>query len=324
MNKKYFNVPVYLKDNNARIVEGVIQGDTADLFNIKLYDGTEAFDFTGYSMLILTVIKPDATEYIDTTGEYLDNIDPAEGRMAFTLPPSLTGQAGMHFCSVSIYANGVKLTTARFNYYVQNELSDGSGMIGENEYPVMQKLLAQMALIVDAEQMRAEAEYLRVLQENQRVSETSGIVAKASASEKAAAGYATAAQDWYNLLVNYAGDITGADLNGIATKQELATAIAAIDCGLFGGSVYKALQVMRGDMKNLPTLKDGELGYAKDTKELYIGADGNNELLNGPCFVLQATEPADTSKLWIDTGNGNAIKVFDGNTWVSTSTATFG
>ena len=144
-------------------------------------------------MAILTIIRPDATEYVDTAGEYLDIVDPAEGRIAFTLPPSLTNQVGMHFCSVSIYANGIKLATARFNYYVQGELSDGSGMIGENEYPVMQKLLAQMALIVDAEQMRAEAEYLRVLQENQRVDETSGIVAKASASAKTAEGYAAAA-----------------------------------------------------------------------------------------------------------------------------------
>lgn len=324
MNKKYFNVPVYLKDNNARIVEGVIQNDTADLFNIKLYDGTEAFDFSGYSMVILTVIKPDTTEYIDTEGETLDILDPAEGRMALTLPPTLTAQTGMHFCSVSVYANGIKLTTARFNYYVQSSLSDGSGMIGENEYPVMQKLLAQMALIVDAEQMRTEAEYLRVLQENNRVSETSGIVAKASASEKAAEGYAIAAKDWYDLLVTYAGDITGADLSGIATKQELAAALAVIDCGLFGGSTYKALQLMRGEMKNLPTLKDGELGYAKDTRELYIGDGGNNILLNGSCFVAQATEPADTSKLWIDTGNGNAMKFYDGTKWASTSTATFG
>lgn len=324
MNKKYFNVPVYLKDNNARIVEGVIQGDTADLFNIKLYEGTEAFDFTGYSLVMLTVIKPDATEYIDSTGQHLDILDPAEGRMALTLPPVLTSQSGMHFCAVSVYANGVKLTTARFNYYVQEDLSDGSGMMGENEYPIMQKLLAQLSLIVDAEQMRMESEELRVLAENQRASETAGIVAQANSSAAAAAGYAKAAKDWYDLLVTHAGDLTGADLTGIATKQELADALAAIDCGLFDGSVYKALQVLRGNMENLPALKDGEFGYAKNRQELYIGADGANVLLNGPCFIAQATEPEDTGKLWIDTGNGNAIKFYDGEKWASTSTATFG
>lgn len=324
MNKKYFNVPVYLKDNNARIVEGVIQHDTADLFNIKLYDGTEAFDFSGYSMVILTVIRPDATEYIDSTGEYLDIIDAAEGRMALTLPPALTSQPGMHFCSVSVYSNGWKLATARFNYYVQGSLSDGSGMTGESEYPVMQKLLAQMALIIDAEQMRMESEALRVQAENSRASENVGIVAQATASAQAALGYAKAAEDWYNLLVNYAGDLTGVTLNGIATKQELADALAAIDCGLFGGSVYKSLQVLRGNMENLPVLKDGELGYAYDRRELYVGHEGQNVLLNGPCFIAQATAPNDHGKLWVDTGNGNAIKFYNGNEWVSTSTATFG
>ncbi len=324
MNKKYFNVPVSLKDNNARIIEGVIQGDTADLFNIKIYDGTEAFDFTGHTLVMLTVIKPDAKEYIDSTGEFMDIIDAADGRIALTLPPELTSQTGMHFCAVSIFANGVKLTTARFNYYVQNGLSDGSGIQNENEYPIVQKLLAQLSLIVDAEQMRMESEELRVLAENQRVSETSGIIIQASSSAAAAQGYAKAAEDWYKLLVTHAGDLTGVDLNGIATKQELAAAIAAIDCGLFDGSVYKTLQVLRGNMANLPVLKDGELGYAKDERELYIGADGSNVLLNGPCFIAQATAPDDRGKLWIDTGNGNAIKFHDGTGWKSTSTATFG
>lgn len=324
MNKKYFNVPVYLRDNNARIVEGVVQGDTADLFNIKLYDGTEAFDFTGYTMVILSIIRPDGTEYIDTSGEYLDILDPAEGRMALTLPASLTAQNGMYLCTVSVYANGVQLTTGRFNYYVQLTTSDGSGMTGTNEYPIMQRLLAQLSLIADAEQMRMESEELRVTAENARVSDTSGIIAQATLLAAQAEGYARAAKDWYDLLITYAGDVTGADLSGIATKQELTEGLSNIDAGTFDGSEYKCIQILRGAMENLPTLNDGELGFVKASKQLYIGSDGTNELLNASCFIAQATAPEDTGKLWIDTGNGNAIKFYDGEKWASTSTATFG
>ncbi len=324
MNKKYFNVPVYLRDNNARIVEGVVQGDTADLFNIKLFDGTEAFDFTGYSLIVLSVVRPDGTEYIDKDGEYLDILDAKEGRMALTLPASLTSQVGMHFCTVTIYSNGVKMTTGRFNYYIQKGLSDGNGMMDSDEYPIMQKLIAQLSLIEDAERMRMASEELRVLAENGRVNDTAGIIQQASTLASQAEGYAKAAKDWYDLLIKYAGDATGVELSGIATKQELVDGLSNIDAGTFDGSVYKCIQILRGVMENLPTLKDGELGYAKEKKQLYIGSDGENVLLNGACFIAQATEPEDTGKLWIDTGNGNAIKFHDGDGWKSTSTATFG
>lgn len=324
MNKKYFNVPVYLRDNNARIIDGVVQGDTADLFNIKLFDGTEAFDFTGYSLIVLSVVRPDGTEYIDKDGEHLDILDAKEGRMALTLPASLTSQVGMHFCTVTIYSNGVKMTTGRFNYYIQKGLSDGNGMMDSDEYPIMQKLIAQLSLIEDAERMRMASEELRVLAENGRVNDTAGIIQQASTLASQAEGYAKAAKDWYDLLIKYAGDATGVELSGIATKQELVDGLSNIDAGTFDGSVYKCIQILRGVMENLPMLKDGELGYAKEKKQLYIGSDGENVLLNGACFIAQATEPEDTGKLWIDTGNGNAIKFYDGETWASTSTATFG
>lgn len=34
-----------------------------------------------------------------------------------------------------------------------------------------------------------------------------------------------------------------------------------------------SLQIRRGNRAGIPTLADGEPGYCKDTKELYIGAD---------------------------------------------------
>jgi len=38
-----------------------------------------------------------------------------------------------------------------------------------------------------------------------------------------------------------------------------------------------SMQIKRGLKKNLPLLKDGQLAYCKDTKELWIGNDGKNE-----------------------------------------------
>lgn len=41
-----------------------------------------------------------------------------------------------------------------------------------------------------------------------------------------------------------------------------------------------AMKIKRGLKKNLPILQDGQLGYCKDSKELFIGNDGKNDLIN--------------------------------------------
>ena len=41
-----------------------------------------------------------------------------------------------------------------------------------------------------------------------------------------------------------------------------------------------AMKIKRGYKRNLPILQDGQLGYCKDSKELYIGNDGKNDLIN--------------------------------------------
>ena len=42
-----------------------------------------------------------------------------------------------------------------------------------------------------------------------------------------------------------------------------------------------SMQIKRGFKKNLPLLEDGQLAYCKDTKELFIGNDGENEQVVG-------------------------------------------
>ena len=225
---------------------------------------------------------------------------------------------------LSIYANGVKLTTARFNYYVSKALTSGEVVKSQDEYPILQKLLTQLTLISDAEQMRNEAESLRVTAENERVSVTAGIVAQVQALASQAMNYAKAAQDWYTLLVAYAGDLSNVDLTGIATKQDIAAAIAAIDCGLFTGSSAKVIQMRRGSAENMPALSAGECGFDVDSGLLYIGNGTENILINGSPFIAQATAPDNVNKIWIDTANGNSIKYYDGTKWTGTATATFG
>ena len=42
-----------------------------------------------------------------------------------------------------------------------------------------------------------------------------------------------------------------------------------------------SMQIKRGLKRNMPLLKDGQLAYCKDAKELWIGNDGKNEQIGG-------------------------------------------
>lgn len=43
-----------------------------------------------------------------------------------------------------------------------------------------------------------------------------------------------------------------------------------------------SIQIKRGNKSKLPLLKDGQMAWCKDTKELFIGSDNKNELINKP------------------------------------------
>ncbi|MGF6376852.1 hypothetical protein M2140_001930 [Clostridiales Family XIII bacterium PM5-7] len=325
MNKKEFNIAVSVKDNNAKVINGVIQYDTGNLFNINILDGTAPFDFTGYSNVIIEVLKPDGTVYVDGNGGYLDVIDAADGLVAFTLQPQCALVKGMHFVALSIFSNGTKVTTARFNYYVSESMDEGQGddILSKSEYPILQQLIAQNSNIIESEQMRIVAEQLRQMAEASRVSETSGILAQAKKAIEQAQSYVNNVKNWYDLFMSAASDIGEVDLSSVVTKTNLDEALRLIDCGEFIGTENKTVKIQRGLSENMPVLSDGELGYAKDDKRMFIGTEDGNFEINSPCYIVQATAPEDTTVLWIDTANGNALKYWNGTAWLGTSTAVF-
>lgn len=325
MNKKEFNVSVSTRDNSAKVVNGVIQYDTGNLFNISILEGTKPFDFTGYSSVVIEILKPDGTVFVDGDGGSLDVLDTESGLVSFNLQPQCVLLTGMHFITLSIYSNGVRVTTARLNYYVAESMDEGQGddIVSTSEYPILQLLLAQNSNIIEAEQLRQIAEQLRQEAEVGRVNETSGILVQAQKAIEQAQSYVGTVKNWYDLFMSAAGDIGEVDLSTVVTQTNLTDALRDIDCGEFAGTANKTLHIQRGNAENLPILTDGELGYVKDIKALHIGTPDGNVHLNKPCFVAQATAPEDKTIMWIDTSNGNVMKFWDGTVWSSTSTATF-
>lgn len=350
MNNKAFNVSLSLTDNNIRIVKGVVQYDNANLFNIKVMSDGEAFDFTGYTDIVMAIQKPDGTVLVDELveeGDTVQIIDAETGRVSFQLGGQATLLPGMHFLSLTFYGDGLNATTVKMNYFVAEVDFVESNLTSQDGYPILDKLITQNSLIQAEESLRVLAEQARQIAESARAAESSGLVSQATDLANLAQQYAEIARAWAavtfataipgdywnlviveedgksNLYVEYDDSLypEGYTLPAV-TEEQLEARLAAIDCGVFNDTVDQ-IQILRGPLADIPALEDGEMAWATDTEEMYIGTTGGNKQIQKPPYVAQATAPTDTSILWIDTANNNAIKYHNGTSWVGTATATF-
>ena len=198
MNYKLFNVSVPVKDNNVVLVDGLVQHDTANIVNVRLMDGVEPFDFTGYVQLFLEILKPDGKVIEASVGanpaddivlpaedsgyevdeEILNKnnnpytiqvIESKEGLVRFTLKDQATVLEGTHFCQLLIMGGGERLTTARINYYVGETMyGEAPDLVSSNEYSSLVELYRQLVALISAELARADAEAGRMSAEDAR------------------------------------------------------------------------------------------------------------------------------------------------------------
>ena len=85
------------------------------------------------------------------------------------------------------------------------------------------------------------------------------------------------------------------------------------------------VQIKRGPKSGLPALKDGEFGLCKDTKELFVGCDGENVWVNqgggesGTAFTTDDTLVLENGVLRVNTVD----KAEEDNTLPITSAAVY-
>lgn len=72
MNYKLFNVAVPIRANNVVLVDGLVQYDTANIVNVRLMDGVDPFDFTGWTHILLEILKPDGSVITTCVGHEAD------------------------------------------------------------------------------------------------------------------------------------------------------------------------------------------------------------------------------------------------------------
>lgn len=291
MNKKIISATIQLKQNNRRILKGIVQNDTGVILDIRVMDGLVPFDFSGFGIVTIKVVKPDETIYVDSDSSSLvDTINARSGRFKIGIPASLTAQKGMHFVTMGFGDdNGAYFQTVEFNYFVGEDATvSNEDVEGTTELPILQNLIIQFSHMADTLQRFEEEEHDR--QTNEAAREAEFLALK----EQLAAAILEAEQ--LKGLVNY-----------------------ILQLLISSGVVVEPIQVdpseivMEDDLAN--TLAD----YA--TKAYVATAIGN---LNLPQVVAQTTAPTDTTKIWIDTSGANAvIKYYANNAWKSANVAVF-
>lgn len=341
MNYKQFNVALPIRDNNVQIVDGIVQYDTANIFNVRLMDGVEPFDFTGYTEVYIEILKPDGThvqscitddpEVNSVNNPYsIQVVDAKEGRLSFTLHGQATILPNSHFMHIMIAGGGRILTTAKLNYYVGGSLMDATvDLTSNDEYASLLTLINRNSLISDKEELREDSEAKRIVAEalrEERMTKLEGDVAEliASADERLEASKEAAmiAQDCVAIVTAPSKEVLARlieELN-LAEKQYVDGLTKNFDAGLFtdDDETKRLLKVRTGTASELPELVEGELGYATDTKRLYVG----DVPINGVYHVGEVA-PAETHVLWLDTASGGVIKYYDGIDWQPAATVAF-
>lgn len=334
MNKKVIPLIVQLKQNNNYIVQGINQNDAGVILDIKIMDGLEDFDYSGYAVVILKIMKPDGTyTYDSNTGAYVDIVDPTTGRLKVNIPTSCTAMNGMHFCTIGFgYDEDTIFDSMSFNYFVgDNPNASDDDVIGTNEFPILTNLVAEISGAITEEEGRKFAEAERVNAEEERQASYANMM---STLQTRLNQVETALTDANNMLnsvyqaIAQGGSIDIDTINGLATKGYVQEYVKNLDFGDVTDPVKdKTLIIYHGEDSRIGELELGELAYAFDTNKLYVGTEtvGVKEWVNEPCYTVSETTPDDTTKLWIDTsGSSPVIKYHNGTNWVSCNTAVYG
>ena len=183
-----------MKEGASRsVLRGIVQYDTLNEVNIRLSDGSKAFNYDGYTNIIFKVLKPDGTAYVNSSSDVDSKVvatSPVDGIVTVMLGGQATTAIGLCQSVIEIYEGSDVLTTARFNYEVFEGLNLDDAVESSTEYPVLNNLISEVSALEAAIEV---AEAKRVAAEAVRANEASGYVSQANAAKAAAQASAAAA-----------------------------------------------------------------------------------------------------------------------------------
>lgn len=286
MNKKVLSAVIQLKQNNNKILRGIVQNDTGVILDIRVMDGLVPFDFSGYGIVTIKVIKPDETVYINSNGsDLVDTLNAKTGRFKVGIPATLTAQPGMHFVTIGFgESSNTYFQTVSFNYFVGEDATISDSTIeGSDEFPILTNLIAQFSHMAEELQRFEDEEHDRQTNEAQRELE----------------------------FLALKQQIEDLKQEAQQTKAMFNYVLQAIqDAG-----VTLPIPVDTSDL----VLQDDLDDYATMT---YV--DQSIQDLDLPQVVIQTTAPSNIDKIWIDvSGTSPVIKFYRNNAWQTANVAVF-
>lgn len=286
MNKKVLSAVIQLKQNNNKILRGIVQNDTGVILDIRVMDGLVPFDFSGYGIVTIKVVKPDETIYINSNGsDLVDTLNAKTGRFKVGIPATLTAQPGMHFVTIGFgESSNTYFQTVSFNYFVGEDATISDSTIeGSDEFPILTNLIAQFSHMAEELQRFEDEEHDRQTNEAQR--ELEFLALKQQIEDLKQEAQQTKAM--FNYVLQ-----------------------AVQDAG-----VTLPIPVDTSDL----VLQDDLDDYATIT---YV--DHSIQDLDLPQVVIQTTAPSNIDKIWIDvSGASPVIKFYRNNAWQTANVAVF-
>ena len=194
----YCSLPI--RGNNVQVIDGIAQGDTANVVHVTLMEGEMPYDFSGFTDIILTILTPGISEstgdnirlvskysseesYNDENPYLIKAASPKEGRIDFTISGNATAFRGLYFAELKILGDGEVVTAAKLNYRVSETISEDIPLIdattGDVYTNVMSMYRACSAMLTamrnweSAERGRADNEAEREDAENERTAHVS-------------------------------------------------------------------------------------------------------------------------------------------------------
>jgi hypothetical protein len=141
MGNKRFGISISTKDKSTKIINGIVQHDTGNVFYMTITEDGSPVDLSDTVEIIFNIKKPDGSEVIDSTGEKLRTIVAEQGQIEFTCDGECVTAVGLHVCTLSFYdTGGAKITTARFDYYVAESL-ETTDIGSYSSYPIFQQMI---------------------------------------------------------------------------------------------------------------------------------------------------------------------------------------
>ncbi len=350
MNYKAYPVGVHINENSVKMLDGIVQNDNGNLFQVQLYSGSDAYDFSGYALINATIIRPDETTIADiwTAQEYEPPYDPEEDDIIATpaeeqetvsdTETSTDGDVteGSHTFLAIQYLDP---ENGRITFKVGG---DATAMVG----------LHRMALEFYSEDARVTTARInyRVVETLNNIDQTildnsdSYVALQSLLSE--CANILDAEQERANQ------EAVGTENEEVRTaaytallaemQEELDFAQALFDQAIAQGQMddlYAHVDsYIDENLGCIPTTSNvaswfaqhtdaGMMVYCTADELVYVGTGSGayRQLITYAPYAAGSTAPTDTRSLWIDTANGSIVKYWSGSAWVSTgAVALFG